>query len=64
METMSVLRAIEIVKNEQQCVERQNTELCNRNCGECDLVLTDEEILMAYHMAINALEFQKRLEEN
>ena len=47
-------KAIEVIKTERRCVLR-NIRGCDRDCGKCDLVLPDEDILMAYDMAIRAL---------
>lgn len=47
-------RAIEIIQTEKKCVQR-NIRGCDRDCAKCDLVLTDEEILTSYDMAIRAL---------
>lgn len=47
-------RAIEVLLTEKKCVLR-NIRGCDRDCGKCDLVLPDEEILTAYDMAIRAL---------
>lgn len=48
-------RVIEVLKNEKKCVLR-NIRGCDRDCGKCDLVLPDEEILTAYDIAIRVLE--------
>ena len=48
-------RAIEILRTEKKCVLR-NIRGCDRECGHCDLVLPDEDILTAYDTAIKALE--------
>ena len=54
---MTIKRAIEVLRNETECVIR--AEYCNRDCGSCPLVLPDEEILAAYALAVVALqEFQ------
>lgn len=47
-------KAIEVIKTERRCVLR-NIRGCDRDCGKCDLVLPDEDILTAYDMAIRAL---------
>ena len=54
-EMMSRDRAIFVIQNEKKCVLR-NIRGCDRECGKCDLVLPDDDILMAYDMAIEALE--------
>lgn len=50
---MNELDAISILQNEHRCVIRANS--CNRDCGNCELVRKDTEILEAYDMAIDAL---------
>jgi len=52
---MTAARATEVIRTEKKCVLR-NIRGCDRECGKCDLALTDEEILTAYDMAIEALE--------
>ena len=57
---MKIERAIKILKTETECVERQDEEshpddICDRNCGECDLVADAAEVKEAYRMAIEAL---------
>ena len=51
---MTNLEAVEIIKTEKKCVLR-NMRGCNRDCAKCDLVLPEESILLAYDMAIKAL---------
>lgn len=51
---MTNSRAIEVIRTEKKCVLR-NIRGCSRECEKCDLVLPDEEVLMAYDMAIEAL---------
>lgn len=50
---MTIKKAIKILRNEVDCVKRAST--CDRNCGKCDLVLEEDEILAAYGLAIAAL---------
>ena len=50
---MTKERAIEIIQTEKKCVDRAN--ICDRDCANCHLVLPEEDILMAYDMAILAL---------
>ena len=50
---MTRYRAIDIIKNEIECVNRQDT--CEHKCADCELVLPDIEIFEAYDMAIQAL---------
>ena len=65
---MSNEEAIKIIQNERNCVIRASA--CNRDCANCDLVLDENKILLAYDKAIEALlkdmrreKFMKELEE-
>lgn len=51
---MTAERAIKVIQTEKKCVLR-NIRGCDRECGKCDLVLPDDEILTAYDMAIELL---------
>jgi hypothetical protein len=52
---MSNERVIEVLMNGKKCVLR-NIRGCDRECGKCDLVLPDEEILTAYDAAIRIIQ--------
>lgn len=52
---MGIEQIIEILNIEKECVKRNINKDCNRDCGSCDLVLEDEEILTAYILAISIL---------
>lgn len=60
---MTVDEAIQAIKNELLCVSRQTEKGCERECGKCDLVLTDDVILSAYDMALTALRAQQEAEK-
>lgn len=47
-------REIEVINTEKKCVLR-NMRGCDSQCGKCDLVLPEDDILLAYDMAIMAL---------
>ena len=49
-------RAINVLLNEKTCVLWQSAGKCDRECGKCDLVLDDEEIVEAYNHAILAIQ--------
>ena len=49
-------RVVEILRTEKECVERQDTPKCNRDCGNCDLLLPTEEVKQAYTLAIGCIE--------
>lgn len=52
--------AAEIIKIERECVERNTSNECDRDCINCDLLRADEEIFSAYDMAIEALQEPER----
>ena len=52
---MGIEQIIEILEKERECVKRNVGKGCDRDCGNCDLVLEDEEILTAYTLAISIL---------
>ena len=54
VENMGIERIIEILETEKECVIK-NINGCDGDCGNCDLVLEDEEILTAYTLAISIL---------
>lgn len=47
---------VEIIKIERECVERNTSNKCDRDCINCDLLRADEEIFSAYDMAIATLQ--------
>lgn len=53
---MNMNRVVEILKIEKECVERQDTPKCNRDCENCDLLLPTEEVKQAYTLAIGCIE--------
>lgn len=52
---MEFQKAHEIMDIELQCVRRNICKICDRNCGECDLVQKDTDLIEAYQMAKFAL---------
>lgn len=50
-----VQRTIKVLKNEKACVLRNIRQECDRDCGKCDLVLPDREIINAYNYALDIL---------
>ena len=52
---MGINQIVEILEKERECVKRNVSKDCDRDCGNCDLVLEDEEILTAYTLAISIL---------
>ena len=55
---MTVKAAIEVLLNEQKCINRNDGVDCDRQCEDCDPVMDLEVIRDAYKMAISALEKQ------
>ena len=51
---------LKVLKNERECIKRQDTVRCCRNlgysCQKCDLCLEDKEILEVYDTLIKAYE--------
>ncbi len=50
---MTLKEVVKILETEKQCVERQT---CDMDCAQCNLVLTKEEVLEAYSMAIGCVQ--------
>lgn len=50
---MTAKRAVELMQIEKECISRACA--CDRDCGKCDLVQEDTELLAAFDMAIQAL---------
>lgn len=44
--------AVKILEYERECVLRQDTPECDRNCKECDLVQDTEAVISAYDTAL------------
>lgn len=59
---MSREEAVKVIKTEMKCVKAAN--ICGRECGECKLVLPDIDILTAYDMAIQALQYLIYVEDD
>ena len=55
---MTEKEAIKVINTEMSCVIRNDGTHCDRKCESCDLVLSVQEILDAYRIAISALEKQ------
>lgn len=52
---MNTEQILKVLKNERECIARQNGK-CDRNCKECDLCLPDDEILEVYDFLIKGYE--------
>ena len=55
---MTNKQAVNILLNEQKCINRNDGTQCDRKCESCDLVMDAEPIREAYNMAISALQKQ------
>ena len=44
-----------IMENELKCVQRAAANACDRNCGECDLLMDTDKIIQAYSYVITLL---------
>ena len=55
---MTLSRAIELLKIERECIDRNNETavLCDRDCEKCDLVQSSEELLEMYDFVIKYIE--------
>ena len=53
---MSTNRAIELLKIELACVQRNENGLCDRNCADCDLVQQTSELIDMYRYVISRME--------
>lgn len=47
-------QTIKVIENEKLCVLR-NRNGCNRDCANCDLVLSDWDIISAYNFVLATL---------
>lgn len=50
---MTLKRALELMKIEKQCIERNEKNECNRECEVCDLLQNTEELIEAYKIIIH-----------
>ena len=53
--TMDKLGLVRILRNEQNCVIRNEEHGCNRMCSDCDLVMTSADIIKAYDDVIEII---------
>lgn len=56
-------RTIQILKTELECVNRQGTPKCNRDCLNCDLLLPAKDVREAYETTIKVLEIVKKQQD-
>ena len=55
---MNSIMAHEYMENEIRCIQRASDGICDRDCGKCDLVRDDKELIEAYGVAILSIEKQ------
>ena len=49
-------RVQKVIETEKACVVRNKVRDCTiRNCGECDLCLDSDEIILAYNVVLSLL---------
>ena len=56
-------RVLQILKTELECVNRQGTPKCNRDCLNCDLLLPAKDVREAYETSIKVLTIVKRQQD-
>lgn len=57
---MTNKRAIELLKIERECVNRNNQPFgmnCNRECGKCDLLQNTDELIEMYNFVIDTMDY-------
>lgn len=52
---IEIIHALVVLQREKECVLRQDTPECNRDCKNCNLVLPTEEVVAGYDTAIEIL---------
>ena len=57
---MTTEQAIKLMQVEVACIERASNadHPCTRECEKCDLLQTNEDLIAAYGMAVDALRTQ------
>ena len=50
---------LKVMKNELKCVRVASANLCDRNCGQCSLLMDTDKIIEAYRYVIELLESKK-----
>ena len=57
---MRLDESLTILKIERECVKRNDGINCDRNCGDCDLLMEAQAVEEAYDVTINELEKRNR----
>lgn len=50
---MTTARKLELLKIERECIERNRKNICDRDCGKCDLVQEDNDLIELYDSLID-----------
>jgi wyosine [tRNA(Phe)-imidazoG37] synthetase (radical SAM superfamily) len=53
---MTNQRRLELLKIERECIRRNIDKKCDRNCGYCDLVQKDEDLIELYDELVEEYE--------
>lgn len=57
---MTAARTLELLKIERECIQRNCDKKCDRDCGQCDLVQKDEDLVELYDELIEEYELKTR----
>ena len=57
--TMTKERMLELLDIERQCIIRNDKDICDRKCENCDLVQDTKELLVMYDMVYSLLKTHK-----
>ena len=49
---MTAARILELLEIERECIRRNCDKICDRDCGKCDLVQKDEDLMDLYDTLI------------
>lgn len=60
---MTLNEILAVLERERECVLRQDTPDCNRDCKNCKLVLPTEKVIRAYDNAIGIIRAERDLWE-
>ena len=60
---MNARRILELLEYEHECVKRNCEGKCDRECGYCDLVQVDKDLLELYSTLIKEYRFKAKMED-
>ena len=60
---MTLNEILVVLERERECVLRQDTLDCDRDCKNCNLVLPAEKVIRAYDNAIGIIRAERDLQE-